>query len=56
VVAGAVALAVHAAFDFVWHLPVIPLSVAALIGLAASGPAWHGTATRAEPAIVKGEA
>jgi O-antigen ligase len=35
--AGAVAalgaLAVHSAFDFVWHVPVIPLTAAALLGL-----------------------
>jgi O-antigen ligase len=35
VLAGMAALVVHAGFDFVWHLPVIPLFAAALIGLAA---------------------
>lgn len=31
-VAGSVAIAVHATFDFVWHIPVIPLLGALLIG------------------------
>jgi len=34
VLAGVVALVVHAGFDFVWHIPAVPLFVAALIGLA----------------------
>jgi hypothetical protein len=34
VVAACAAAAVHAGFDFVWHVPVIPLILAALIGLA----------------------
>jgi O-antigen ligase len=34
VVAAAGAAAVHAGFDFVWHVPAVPLTVAALIGLA----------------------
>jgi O-antigen ligase len=34
VVAACAAAAVHAGFDFVWHVPVIPLTLAALIGLA----------------------
>jgi hypothetical protein len=33
-VAAAAAVAVHSAFDFVWHLPAIPLLAAALLGLA----------------------
>jgi hypothetical protein len=36
-VAGAAALAIHAGFDFVWHLPVIPLMVVVLMGLASAG-------------------
>jgi O-antigen ligase len=34
VVAACAAAAVHAGFDFVWHVPAVPLMVAALIGLA----------------------
>jgi O-antigen ligase len=32
------AAAVHAAFDFVWHLPVVPLLLAALLGLVTERP------------------
>jgi 4-amino-4-deoxy-L-arabinose transferase-like glycosyltransferase len=32
--AATTALAVHAGFDFVWHIPAIPLLAAALVGLA----------------------
>jgi Na+/pantothenate symporter len=38
VLAGVVALVVHAGFDFVWHIPAVPLVVAALIGLALREP------------------
>jgi O-antigen ligase len=38
VLAGVVALVVHAGFDFVWHIPAVPLVVAALIGLALPEP------------------
>ena len=31
--AGLVALSVHSAFDFLWHVPAIPLAAAALVGL-----------------------
>lgn len=31
--AAGAAAAVHAGFDFVWHVPVVPLTLAALIGL-----------------------
>jgi len=34
VLAATAALVVHAGFDFVWHIPAIPLYLAALIGLA----------------------
>jgi O-antigen ligase len=33
-VAATAALAVHAGFDFIWHIPAIPLLAAALVGLA----------------------
>ncbi|HET8641278.1 MAG TPA: O-antigen ligase family protein [Pseudonocardiaceae bacterium] len=33
VAAALIALAVHSAFDFIWHLPVIPLTAAALAGV-----------------------
>jgi O-antigen ligase len=33
IIAGLGALAVHSAFDFVWHLPLIPLVAAVLIGV-----------------------
>jgi len=33
-VAAATALAVHSGFDFLWHIPAIPLTVAALVGCA----------------------
>jgi O-antigen ligase len=32
--AGLVAFAVHSAFDFMWHVPVVPVVVAALVGAA----------------------
>jgi len=35
-VAGLVALAVHSGFDFLWHIPVLPLLGGLLIGLAAA--------------------
>ena len=31
--AGLLALGVHSAFDFLWHVPAIPLLAALLIGL-----------------------
>jgi hypothetical protein len=34
VVAGCCAFAVHSAFDFIWHIPAVPLLVAVLVGLA----------------------
>ena len=34
--AGLVALAVHSAVDFLWHVPVIPLTVALLVAVTAS--------------------
>lgn len=33
IVAGLGALAVHSAFDFVWHLPLLPLVAAVLVGV-----------------------
>ena len=36
--AGLVALAVHSAFDFLWHVPAIPLAAAALVGLTIHAP------------------
>ncbi len=36
--AALAAAAVHAAFDFVWHLPVLPLLLAALLGLVTDRP------------------
>jgi hypothetical protein len=36
--AGLAAAAVHAAFDFVWHLPVVPLLLAVLLGLVTERP------------------
>jgi len=33
IIAGLGALAVHSAFDFVWHLPVIPLVTTVLVGV-----------------------
>lgn len=38
VLAGMAALAVHAGFDFIWHIPAIPLLAAVLVGLAVSDP------------------
>jgi len=40
--AAMAALAVHAGFDFVWHVPAIPLLAAALVGLASpEDPVGH---------------
>ena len=33
VVSAAVAVAVHSGLDFLWHIPAIPMTVAALVGL-----------------------
>jgi hypothetical protein len=33
-VAAAIAFALHSGFDFIWQVPVIPLTVAAIVGLA----------------------
>jgi hypothetical protein len=42
--AAMTALAAHAGFDFVWHIPAIPLLAAALVGLASPEvPAGHLT-------------
>jgi hypothetical protein len=38
VAAGLAAAAVHAGFDFVWHVPVVPLLLAALLGLVTDPP------------------
>ena len=38
-VAGVTAFAVHSGFDFLWHVPAIPLTVAVLVGLAV--PSTH---------------
>lgn len=35
VVSAAVAFAVHSGFDFLWHIPALPMTVAALVGLVA---------------------
>ena len=43
-VAAAGAAALHAGFDFVWHVPAVPLMVAALIGLATAPTARIGRA------------
>jgi hypothetical protein len=44
VVAASLAAAVHAGFDFVWHVPAVPLTLAALIGLAVTPAARIGRA------------
>lgn len=46
--AAAVAFAVHSGFDFIWHVPVVPLMAATLIGLAAvpGGGFPHGHVPR----------
>jgi hypothetical protein len=41
VIAAVAALGVHSALDFLWHLPVLPLTAAALLGVAVS-PHWQG--------------
>jgi len=38
-VAASTAFAIHSGFDFLWHVPAIPLTVAALVGLAIRQPA-----------------
>jgi hypothetical protein len=48
VVAGICAFAVHGAFDFVWHVPAIPLMAAALVGLVLP-PADPGTDISNQP-------
>jgi hypothetical protein len=47
--AAAAALAFHAGFDFVWHIPAIPLLAAALVGLASpDAPAGRITQSAGE--------
>ncbi|HJQ01004.1 MAG TPA: O-antigen ligase family protein [Jatrophihabitans sp.] len=47
--AAAAALTVHAGFDFVWHIPAIPLLAAALVGLALpESPAGRATQSAGE--------
>lgn len=41
IAAALVGLAVHSAFDFLWHLPAIPLLVAVLVGVAAPPTLMH---------------
>ena len=38
VVAALSALGVHSAFDFLWHIPLIPLIGAALVGMVLADP------------------
>jgi O-antigen ligase len=52
VVAATAAFAVHSAFDFVWHLPAVVLTVMLLVG--AVLPAPHGAETRKRSVIVQG--
>lgn len=48
--AALAAAAAHAAFDFVWHLPVVPLLLAALLGLVTERPsARTGPSSGARP-------
>lgn len=42
-VAGLLALAVHSSFDFLWHVPAIPLMAALLIGLTTPSAAQEAT-------------
>lgn len=48
--AGLVALAVHSALDFLWHVPAIPLAAALLAGLAFSVPTTPTSTTTEEHA------
>jgi O-antigen ligase len=38
--AALTALALHAGFDFVWHVPAVPLLAAAFVGVAMPQPQW----------------
>ncbi|MGH3019910.1 MAG: hypothetical protein ACRDNR_07095, partial [Gaiellaceae bacterium] len=42
VVAACAAGAVHAGFDFVWHVPAVPLTLAVLLGLVVVPATRHG--------------
>jgi O-antigen ligase len=48
-VAAAVAFALHSGFDFIWQVPAIPLTVAAIVGLAACQPSVQRPEPRGEP-------
>ncbi len=52
-VAAAAALAVHSGFDFLWHIPAIPLTAAALVGCAVPSIARPGALVPA--AIERGD-
>jgi O-antigen ligase len=50
-IGGLAAFAVHSGFDFLWHIPVLPLVAALLVGLAGPGATEepiHGKETEQE--------
>jgi hypothetical protein len=49
VAAALAAAAVHGAFDFVWHVPVVPLVLAVLLGLVAEPCAYARPTGRGDP-------
>jgi hypothetical protein len=54
--AALIALAIHSGFDFLWHLPVIPLCAGLFAGLAApphvpAPPPAAGSAKTSGPAV-----
>lgn len=48
-VAGLVAFALHSGADFLWHIPVIPLTAALLIGMSAAPASPASPAAPASP-------
>ena len=50
--AALVAAAVHAAFDFVWHVPAVPLLVAVVVGLGCSRGTRPATAGEGRKGVV----
>jgi O-antigen ligase len=54
-VAGGTAFLVHSGFDFLWHVPAIPFTVGAIVGLAAHQPLGRRCAPAAPPPNERGQ-
>jgi hypothetical protein len=55
VVAGICAFALHSGLDFVWHIPAIPLLMAALVGLVLPASTSESAPSTSQPFNLRGE-